>query len=365
MAASSAPSLESIMPATQSLARFVEYVLEYIPEEVLIGLPRTFKLRSLIVSCCLAHDVTTVDQLASAFVTHATQSGGLRSALLDVVPSEAFGRALVSHLLEFLLFTRKQSNIAAWKLIKQQRDVAEAAARKEADMLAKKQAAAQMIRDTTEQLKRAAEEARSASAEAKRKEVAGGNRLAAPEMATTKGRASLAGKISTRRLQRSTERRTSKEGIGQSSAPHQPCSTEANATYCPTVGGHARAALRLQDWADTADKRSRENEQWRLTFNSWLTQLSALTRAKGGATLEPLRPDEFRPFREYCEFVEEPFEAELSPRRYAADARQIGTVVSPWRHNEMHVASHPCRRLIEAITALGGSPPRRSCMHER
>ena len=216
-APATASRLELLMPATKTLGSFVDYILERLPDEVLIGLPRLFKLRNLVVRSFEACGVGTVDELADAFVgTQTSFSRDLRSALRDAVPSDAFNDAFFRHLLELLLYTRKwRTKVAKWDLMNKKRGQdakvgweAEAASRNESD-----------------------------ATEAKSMEPDG---VAAAEQARNSRRShgrsadSRANRVATRRLNRSSERRASKASSRTDAdlvkAAHGP-----NMTFDPTV----------------------------------------------------------------------------------------------------------------------------------
>ena len=212
------PPLSETMMAARTLDGFVKYVIDHMPEDLFIGLPRAFKLRKMIVTSLNSHSISSVEELGDVFVGNATAVGQVRGALLETLPSDAFGREFLETLLFFLAFARSAANIAAWEAKQKKRaDEAARKAQRENQVARERDAAEEAevraeIR-AAEAEKRAAEWKEEIDKQGKPRRSSwfggggGGGGSAAPlvELATDK---SMASTISSSRLQRSTRRRS-------------------------------------------------------------------------------------------------------------------------------------------------------------
>ena len=269
-------TIEDAMKAAESTGDFVEYVLEYMPEEVFIGLPRIFKLRCMINDCFKKHGIHDVDSLGDVFIGNAANNrmgagGDVRSSLLEALPSEKFARVFIFHLSEFLAYVRSANNISAWRALLKKREAEAAENAKKERAKAQRARAAELLKQTADAVERRKAEMAAAFAE----EAALRRRVEAENDSKS---SSLAGKLSQRRLQRSRGK----------AAQHRKHS-DPDASYVAFAGDSAAAVLRNEKHFEVKVEQRREEERLRHTFNLLLEQIATA----GGRARKPVGHAEF------------------------------------------------------------------------
>ena len=109
------------MAATCTLESFVDYILELMPEDLFIGLPRAMKLRRMIVSSLKQRNIHSVEELGDTFIGNTVAVSQVRASVIEALPSDKFGREFLETLLFFCSFARAASNISAWEALQKQR----------------------------------------------------------------------------------------------------------------------------------------------------------------------------------------------------------------------------------------------------